>query len=167
MPIPTGKFRGGYSVPRQLSLYKENGIYKLRQKPINLKGIEQKMILVNAPKTLKFNSNSYILNLNIELKNQQQFELNLLESGDEKVVINYDKATETLSFDRRKSGNTSFHEAFASIETMQVFPENGFINLKILVDNSIVEIFGNDGKAVLTDLVFPRKGNSKVSFSYK
>jgi fructan beta-fructosidase len=167
--IPTGSFRGGYAVPRELSLYFENGVYKLRQNPVHISGIEQKNLVVNAGKNidakmLNFSTNSYILNLKINLKNAKGFDINLLKSGDEKSIISYDVATETLSFDRSKSGNVSFHKDFASIETMKLIPENGILDLKILVDNSVVEIFGNNGKSVLSDLIFPTKNSTTNEF---
>ncbi len=168
--IPTGAFRGGYSVPRALSLYLDNGIYKLRQNPVNLNGITQRNLTFIAgnkivDNLLNFSTNSYILNLKIIVKDDKGFELNLLENGDEKSKIIYDLTSETLSFDRTKSGKIDFHKDFSSIETMQIKPENGQIDLKILVDNSVIEIFGNGGKATLTDLVFP--ANNKTSISFK
>ncbi|MBP6619037.1 MAG: GH32 C-terminal domain-containing protein [Leadbetterella sp.] len=45
-------------------------------------------------------------------------------------------------------------------------PENNIIKLDIFVDNSIVEIFANDGKAVLTNLVFPKNIGGSVNFNF-
>ena len=49
---------------------------------------------------------------------------------------------------------------------MKVAPQNGIVKLDIFVDNSIVEIFANDGRAVLTDLVFPNTKTGNVSISF-
>lgn len=61
-----------------------------------------------------------------------------------------------MSFDRTKSGVVNFNEKFPSIERMTVEPENNIIKLDIFVDNSIVEIFANDGQAAMSNLVFPK-----------
>lgn len=170
--IPTGNFRGGYSVPRELSVYLENGQYKLMQKPIALKGVLQKnFTLKKGTKSeitlLKNTENAYILNLNIKLNDANGFEINLLKSTTEKTVITYDKAAEKLVLDRRNSGNVSFHKDFPSQEIMPLKPENGIIRLQILVDQSVIEIFGNGGKAALADLVFPTKNQTDVEFIWK
>jgi fructan beta-fructosidase len=169
--IPTEGFRGAYSVPRELSVYNENNTFKLRQLPIQLKNIEQKSIVIyeknsqiNIP---SFKSNSYILNMKIILENRQGFKLELLKNDDETAILSYDLLTETLSFDRNNSGITNFNPAFASVETMKVKVLNNQLELKILVDNSLVEIFANNGKATLSDLVFPTKNISSVNFSWK
>ena len=59
-----------------------------------------------------------------------------------------------LSFDRRKSGVTSFHPEFAAIHKADV---NGIAirKMEVFVDVASVEIFVNDGELVLTDIVFP------------
>jgi len=69
--------------------------------------------------------------------------------------------TQKLFFDRTKSGKIDFNKNFSSIETMQVVPQNGVLKLDIFVDNSIVEVFANEGEAVLSDLVFPQKMEGK------
>jgi fructan beta-fructosidase len=167
--IPTGKYRGGYSIPRELSIFKENETCKLKQTPIKLKGIEEKNISVKSNQkaaSIFFKSDAYILNLKIETSINKGFDLEILKSESESTKISYDPNTEILSFDRTKSGKVAFHSAFASIEKMPLKAENGFINLKIIVDKSIVEIFANGGKAVLTDLVFPTKTKNQVKFTW-
>jgi fructan beta-fructosidase len=165
--IPTGEFRGMYSIPRELSLFKENNTYKLIQKPINLKGIEEKSFTLKANQktpSISFKSDTYILNLNIEIA-KNDFKIEILKSEGESSVISYVSESQILYFDRTKSGNVSFHKDFSSIESTFLKPENGFVNLKIIVDKSVVEIYANKGKAVLTDLVFPTKTKNLIKFT--
>jgi fructan beta-fructosidase len=166
--IPTGGFRGMYSVPRELSLYKDKETFRLKQNPIKLEGVEEKNITLKSkqrtPK-INFKTDSYILNLKIEASNEG-FEIEILKSANQSTKIIYKPNNEILSFDRTQSGNVAFNKAFASIEDMPLKAENGFINLKIIVDKSIVEIYGNGGKAVLLDLVFPLKNKNQVIFNW-
>ena len=139
------------------------------QKPIFANTIETITLNLseNEPgKTIEMKSNSYRLNLTIDTKNIKGFSIDLLKNGDEKSVISYDISTQKLSFDRTKSGIVAFNKKFPSIESMKLAPENGIIKLDIFVDNSIVEIFANDGKAALTDLVFPTKVKGSVVFNW-
>ena len=41
--------------------------------------------------------------------------------------------------------------------------DDGVLTLRIVVDHCSVEVFAQGGKAVLTDLIFPRVGNKGSS----
>jgi fructan beta-fructosidase len=162
--------RGMFSMPRMVSLIEKNGKYEMIQKPIFADNIETYDLKLNGSdsgKNIGMEGNSFRLNLEIDLNNTKGFTIDLLKNGEEKSVVSYDISTQKLSFDRTKSGVVDFSKKFPSIESMKVELENGIIKLDIFVDNSIVEIFANDGKAVISDLVFPKKANGSVEFSFK
>jgi fructan beta-fructosidase len=170
--IPSEGRRGMFTMPRMVSLQEKNGKYQLIQKPIFADNIKTETLKLNVSENangqqLAMDSNSYRLNLAIDVNNTKGFSIDLLKNGEEKSVLSYNVATGKLSFDRTKSGNVSFNKSFPSVESMTIEPENGLIKLDIFVDNSIVEIFANDGKAVLSDLVFPTKGSGTIDFSWK
>lgn len=169
--IPAEGSRGMFSMPRKLSLVNENGKFHLVQKPVYADNIHTETLTLKASelseaKTLEMKSNSYRLNLTIDLANAKGFSIDLLKNGEEKSVLNYDLATQKLSFDRTKSGKVDFNKTFPSVESMKVMPQNGILKLDIFVDNSIVEIFANDGRSVLTDLVFPKNMGGSVNFNF-
>lgn len=168
--IPSEGRRGMFSMPRKLSLVKENGQFRLVQKPIYSNRIHSKELILKAseltkPKTWEMKNNSYKLGLVIDLGNSNGFAMELLKNEEEKCVLTYNAMTQKLFFDRTKSGKIDFNKNFSSIETMQVVPQNGVLKLDIFVDNSIVEVFANEGEAVLTDLVFPQKNGGKIILS--
>lgn len=169
--IPSEGRRGMFSMPRKLSLVNENGKFHLVQKPVYADNIHTEILTLKASelseaKTLEMKSNSYRLNLTIDLANSKGVSIDLLKNGEEKSILSYDVASQKLSFDRTKSGKVDFNKMFPSVESMKVMPQNGTLKLDIFVDNSIIEIFANDGKAVLTDLVFPTTKGGKVSISF-
>ena len=170
--LPTETFRGGFSVPIKLSLFEENTTYKLKQEPIVKKDIPTEVISLKAnelfiSKLAKSNQNSYRLQLTINLLGSKGFDLYLLKNDKNSTILSYDVATSMLSFDRTKSGNVDFHKRFSSVESVDVKPENGILKLDILVDKSVIEIFVNNGKAVITDLVFPLKDSSDIEVVWK
>lgn len=168
--LATENRRGMFSMPRMVSLIEKNGKYEMVQKPIFANNIETQTLNLNekdSGKTIEMKGNSYRLNLTIDTKNSKGFSIDLLKNGEEKSVVSFDISTQKLSFDRTKSGVVDFNKKFPSVESMKVEPENGIIKLDIFVDNSIVEIFANDGKAVISDLVFPTKSKGMVEFSFK
>ncbi|MBS0263421.1 MAG: GH32 C-terminal domain-containing protein, partial [Planctomycetes bacterium] len=72
---------------------------------------------------------------------------------------------QTIYVDRTKSGNVAFHPAFAGRHSGPLTPDKqGRIRLRIFVDASSVEVFGNDGETVITDLVFPPDDHDRIEF---
>ncbi len=168
--IPSEGRRGMFSMPRKLSLVVENGKYRLVQKPVFAENIHTKILTLKASelskeKTIEMPGNSYRLGISIDLANAKGISIDLLKNDEEKSVLTYDLMTQMLSFDRTKSGKIDFSKKFPSIERMRVIPQNGILKLDVFVDNSIVEVFANDGKEVLTDLVFPSKKGGSVVIS--
>jgi len=170
--IPTGTWRGSFSIPRKLALTNDGGTYKLMQTPIVTDNIPTETITLNAHKAIHVkvastSNNTYRLKLIVNILDSKGFELNLLKNDNEKSILSYDVATERLSFDRTQSGKVDFHKRFKSVETMTVKPQNNQLKLDIIMDKSVVEIFANDGQKVLTDLVFPTKTNGKIEINWK
>ena len=48
-----------------------------------------------------------------------------------------------------------FSESFPAVTVAPTREDNGEIRLRIFIDRSSIELFGNDGKFVMTNLVFP------------
>lgn len=170
--IPAEEYRGQFSLPRKLTLVNENGTFKLRQRPVISGSIPTEKIALAKGQTFtsalsKKNENVYRLVLDLELKDSKGFEIELLKHDTFSTLLNYDVPTSTLTFDRNNSGETGFSEKFKGLESMQIKPENGRLKLDIIVDKSLVEIYANDGKAVMTELVFPKNNTSSYSIRWK
>jgi fructan beta-fructosidase len=69
--------------------------------------------------------------------------------------VGYDNKPGAIYVDRRKSGNVDFHPAFAGRHEAPVRVIDGEVKLQIIVDRSSVEVFINDGEAVISDRIFP------------
>lgn len=165
--LPTEPFRGSMSVPRELSLRTTPDGYRLVQTPVSLAKLRgKKTTLTKAAVTgtvpLTFAGEHYELEATIAVGSARKVGIRLLKSIGEESVLTYDAATQTLSFDRTKSGNVTFSDRFPSVESVRVPLQNGLFKLHLLVDASVVEIFANDGQQVMTDLVFPTKHEGRI-----
>jgi fructan beta-fructosidase len=58
--------------------------------------------------------------------------IKVLKSGNEETLIYFDSKDKKIKIDRTKSGNVSFHEKFASIESSPVVEESQELNFRIL-----------------------------------
>ena len=91
-----------------------------------------------------------------------EFGVKVFKGQDQETVIGYDVATQQLYMDRTNSGDTSFHESFAE-RTVALMPvDDGTVKLHIFVDHSVVEVFGNDGYAAMTNRIFPNPAQDEV-----
>jgi sucrose-6-phosphate hydrolase SacC (GH32 family) len=74
----------------------------------------------------------------------------------QETVVGYDVARHEMFVDRTRSGNTGFHRDFPGrhVAPLEV-RAGGRVKLHVLVDRYSVEVFGNDGESVVTDLIFP------------
>jgi fructan beta-fructosidase len=168
--VPTDPWRGAQSVPRSLGLKTFSDGIHLTQQPI--KELEQ---LRNTQKSWRnrvyFPGTMQITDVpgrkleiiaTIRPWLKGTFGLRLKGSEGEALIIGYDAKAQKLFLDRRTSGETSFHPEFAAYQEGPLPLENGKVTLRVLIDESSVEVFGND-RTVITSLFFPR-GEGGSSF---
>ncbi|WP_428668180.1 glycoside hydrolase family 32 protein [Runella sp.] len=167
--IPTGDtWRGGFSVPRELSLKKTANGLRLVQHPVMaLKKLafSVKNKVINKAYEVPFKGEVFDLALEIQPQQAKAVTLNIFQSKDEATVIRYDVFTQELSLDRTHSGQVNFHPRFSSIERVKVPLKDGKLSLRLLADKSIVELFAQDGEQVLTDWVFPTKHEGGITIT--
>jgi fructan beta-fructosidase len=80
------------------------------------------------------------------------------------TTVGYEPGTATLYVDRNKSGITSFSPSFPGRHEAPLSMVQGSVKLHLFVDWSSVEVFGNDGEAVVTDLIFPVAESTGLEF---
>lgn len=162
--VPTKGFRGQMTIPRELTLYKnEKGEYRLRSFPVKEVNTYRRQLLstqssvtVTGSKALNTIKGDMLdIEFVIKRSSADQSGIKLLKNGENETAVYYNKLDNSIKIDRTKSGNIGFSEKFPSIESVPLPEGNDDIPVRILVDVNSVEVFVNGGKQVLTDLVFP------------
>ena len=77
--------------------------------------------------------------------------------------MTYDRKASQFSFDRTRSGIVDFSESFPAITVSPTYEKNGKISLRVFIDRSSIELIGNEGRFVMTNLVFPTQPYSTLS----
>ncbi len=175
--VPTKQFRSANTLPREISLFKgEDGqIYAATTPSPEIGALRGKMT-VNAKsvsvkgkgKTIALPSeNDGICEILMDIDPGKAGSISLTFSNDngEKTVLTYAPNYETLSFDRRESGIVDFSQDFPAITVTPTFNGGKTLPLRIFIDRSSMEVFANDGKGVMTNLVFPTTPYSKLTFT--
>ena len=81
------------------------------------------------------------------------------------MVLVYHPADGTLSFDRTQSGIVNFSQDFPSVTTGPIHRHDGKVSLRLFVDRSSIEVFEQEGRLAMTNLVFPTSPYTTLSVS--
>jgi fructan beta-fructosidase len=174
--IPTIPWRGAMSLPRVLSLKKNNNDWLLLQKPVTSINIlrsapilQLKNLIVEKTKTLPVKSQQFELILSVKSSTYSTFGLRIFSSNGHEMELGYDYSSQTLYIDRSKTSNISFNKSFEKFGryVTNLTLNNALLPLQIFVDKSIVEVFANDGQAVMTMQVFPGEIDSGIELFSK
>lgn len=173
--VPTVQFRSANTLPREIGLFEGNDgqIYASSTPSPELLSLRDKLTVSASKVSLGENARSYNLPsansgvceilADVEALSADSVTITLSNKAGEKVIMTYNKAAHSLSFDRRKSGIVDFSENFPAVTEAPTFENNGRISLRIYVDRSSIEVFGNDGRFAITNLVFPTEPYTTLS----
>ena len=165
--VPTVKWRNAMTIPRELQLKQIGKELYVTSKPVvELKVIQSKTILVS---NLNLNAGSnfdlsgktgkikfpFVLKINIE--KAKTFSLVLSNDPQEQLVIGYDNKMNQYFIDRTASGKVDFQNEFAAKHTAPRFTNSSNMNITLVVDESSVELFADDGLTVMTETFFVDK----------
>ena len=165
--VPTNQFRSANTLPRELKLFKgtDGDLYLASAPASELLGLRGTAIAESGKASLgKTDLNFTIpadteglfeITASFDAGKKSKVELTLSNKVGEKVIMTYDAATRTMAFDRTGAGLSDFSQSFTAVKVAPTRENNGKIELRIFVDRSSIELFGNDGQFVMTNLVFP------------
>jgi len=173
--VPTEVWRSAMSIPRALSLKRFPEGIKLVQSPVeelrDLR-VESKIwddLILSPDVNLLTDTNEGLLEIiaEFELLDAQEFGFKVYSGDGQEIVIGYDAKEETVFVDRSKSGNIEFHKDFAAKHQALLSANDKRVKMHIFVDWSSVELFANDGKKVISDLIFPNINSRELSLYVK
>ena len=171
--VPTKQYRSANTIARDLSLYRQGGDLLLRCAPS--KEIEAARQAKNSLKKfdvkdaysienlLDGNEGAYEIELEIKNNGAEKMVFTLQNAKGESVLMYYDVATRQFVMDRSDSGETSFSRDFPAM-TVAPAPDMNDVKLRLFVDRSSIEAFGDGGKFVMTNLVFPSEPYNSMKF---
>lgn len=175
--VPTMQYRSANTLPREIGLFRapDGEIYASSSPSPELLGIRDRLS-VKSGKTRVGNkarvyalpsSNGGICEIltDIDARKAEKVTLTLSNKAGDEVVMTYDPSTHTMSFDRTRSGLVDFSENFPAVTVSPTFEDSRKVALRIFVDKSSVELFGDNGHFVMTNLVFPTEPYTSLSLS--
>ncbi len=172
--VPTTQYRSANTLARDLTLYRAGGELYLKSKPspeIKKARAEEKKISTFGVKgnyevasLLADNKGAYEIEMTIENKGTSKIDFSLMNEKGEKVAMYYDVVRKQFVMDRSASGIVGFSRDFPAV-TVAPVRNTDQIHLRLFIDRSSVEAFGEDGEYVMTNLVFPAEPYNRMVFS--
>ncbi|WP_448002191.1 GH32 C-terminal domain-containing protein [Agromyces bauzanensis] len=169
--IPTGSWRSAMALPRDVALVTtERGPRLVQEVVPEFAELEQTGLaytdaarpIASGSETLPVSGEVVRIDAVIAPGDADAVGLSVLGDAEAATRIGWDAASARLFVDRRDSGNTGFHPAFASLDDAPVALEDGKLALTVYVDRSSVEVFTGDGRTTITDQVFPNAGADAI-----
>ena len=173
--VPTTQYRSANTLPRDLSLFRapDGEIYLASAPAAELTALRgtlaakaKKATAGKKPRVFELPAPQRgiceIL-LDIDARKADSVSIDITNKAGERVALTYNPAAHTLAFDRRNSGLKDFSKDFPAVTVAPTFENGRKVSLRIFIDRSSIEVFGNNGHFVSTNLVFPTQPYSKLS----
>lgn len=174
--IPTSPWRSAQTIPRAVALKTYKDGIRLTQMPVaglqSLRGANYKLanqvVAGNDPLAGQGVSGKTLeIIATFQIDTASEFGLKVRKGAAEETVIGYNVRTAELFVDRSKSGKTDFNPQFPGSHHGPLPDEQGRIKLHLFVDWSSIEVFGNDGRTVITERIFPSPDSDGVALYAK
>lgn len=145
---PTGPWRSAMSLVRDVRLVRDaDGRLRIAQRPV----------LPDDREGLA------VFELTVPAAAGDRHAVVLSGADDERLVITVDGDERSITCDRTDSGEIGFHASFPSVDRAPLpAGTTEDLELLIVVDGTIVEIFAGDGLVTMTEQVFPSEQYSRL-----
>ena len=176
----TYPWKGQMSIPHDLSLKTSRDGLILNQlpaaalthslakytvgKPLVKKDWPIKDSAIPLSENSRFNKNCYWIEAEFDISNAKKVAFNLAEKpgSEKKVIVGYDAEKQLLFIDC--SGAEKANKSPENLlQTAPMQAVNGIVKIKILLDRSSLEVFGNDGEKVISTMIYPDKEATGLS----
>ncbi|MSU63167.1 MAG: glycoside hydrolase family 32 protein [Pedosphaera sp.] len=168
--VPTSPWRSAMTVARELTLRQTPGGLRLVQQPVkelrSLRGqvTRSSFKRLTSGTSAAASASGDLLDINADIKASRDavFTLKLKSGANESNDLHVDIQARQMWLDRKNSGKVDFHPKFPGSYSAPVRLVDGRLKLRILADNSSLEIFANDGEAALTSLFIPSSASRLI-----
>jgi len=163
--VPTYRWRSAMTIPRRLSLRQTDEGIRLFSQPVKeLMNLRKDPLKLSAHRLSEelpldgFHRASAELEITFSWDSSeapQDLSLRLSNEVGEELIIGLRPRQAALYVDRREAGRSDFSPLFAGRHTAWHPIAGRQASLRVFYDQSSVEVFADDGRTVMTELVFP------------
>lgn len=171
--VPTKQYRSANTIARDIYLFKEGGRTLCGSRPVpEMAKARGKMTVKTSFKAGKkvmarltpSATGTYEIDMKLVPKKGEQLTFILANGKNEEVVIAYNQQRNSITVNRNRSGQTAFSEFFP-VETVAPVHGGTLTELRLFVDKGSVELFANDGRTVMSNIMFPSEPYNRLTVS--
>lgn len=162
--VPTAPWRSAMTLPRELRLrHTSQGLRLFAQPVAELQSLRERLytnLVHEPPFATYYEMKTPTAEIEVEwalpekTDGMQPFGVLFQNVKGEKLQVGYDPARRELFVDRSEAGKSDFSPQFAGRHTAP-YAAGDTLRLRIFLDVSSVELFADDGAAVMTETFFP------------
>lgn len=167
--VPTEVWRSATTIPRELSLIGSGKEHLLLSRPVKeieklrsksattLQGVQ----IISGEKVIETDSLDLMqcelmFNLNLTASKADTFGVILENSVGEKFIIGYSNRAKQIYISRTSAGDSTYSKRFSGT-SVAPYKAGAVLKLHLFMDASSGELFVDDGRLVMTTLVFPKE----------
>lgn len=170
--VPTERWRGAMTLPRELVLAEVAGRPVLRSRPV--RELERRIageVTLGARSfadgalatvSLPPGHGALVIELSLSFGDEHPAVIHLENGWGEALALRLDPTVARYELDRRESGVVDFHPAFAGVASAPLAAATASRRLTLVLDASSLEVFAEDGAVTLTTQVYPRAPYDRV-----
>lgn len=174
--VPTAPWRSAMTLPRSLTLNETNEGLRISSRPVAevsrlLRGaarafgsvaVDSVAPIDGLPDPSVFEA-TIDFDLGLAADAARTFGIELANASGESYRFGYDREAGHLFSDRRMSGYSGFSDAFATaLHVAPYRPSGNRLRFHMFVDRSSVEVFVDEGRITMTELVFPTEEFDRI-----
>lgn len=168
--VPSEKWRSAMTLSRKISLHKEGDKYSLRSLPVDgLESLVSKTVDVAAKTYSKAEvistegiNGSVRIDLKMDVSGVESVMLKLSNDLGEYTLVGFDAKSKEYIIDRTKSGAVDFNADFSGVHRAPAGYVGSMVELSLYLDHASLELFADQGRTAMTDIIFPTKPYTKL-----
>lgn len=182
--LPTTAWRGQMTLPRVLSVQRLDGRLRVQSLPaaeIDSLRMSSQFFETTQPLWIRtahdftndLNFKNSLLEVDVLIDTQLMFSDSLailrlcfFNDLNEECCVGYNFGSNKILLDRSKSGDTSFYSGFGAVASADRETKNRYLQMKVYLDVSSVEVFVDGGFTTMTGLFFPTTPFSRVKIEF-
>ena len=172
--VPTLQYRSANTLPREMGLFEEKGQYYVSSTPSpeltalrgDLTHQAKRVSVSNKPHNItlpRANDGICEILMEVDARGADSLVMTFSNKAKEEVKLIYHVYKSELSFDRTRSGLVDFSQDFPAVTVAPTFSSKGKVKLRLFIDRSSMELFEQDGRFAMTNLVFPTSPYTTLS----
>ena len=159
---------GVMSLPMELKLATVNGMYSIEVLPIDeIKDSRGELVVEKEDVSLgeelvieDVEENLYDLQGEINVGTATEITVTFASNDNCETKLIFDVVNQTVTLDMSKSG-----QLVNTVVKASLVPVDGIIDLRLIMDISVVELYFNNGQQNIQSFIFPEGGSTKIIIS--